>query len=395
MRIAHFVLDGAVVGGVERYLADLLAAPGGGLEHRVVLAGGERCAFAGRWPVTALPWSAEARHGATDVGALARDLSALGAVCLFHYPPSEAAVAAARRAGAPVAVFCHDHRWWCPSSTRFHALPGRSCGIRASAPACALRYYPLRCGGLRPGRMLRGFALADLGRETLAGADVVLAASAFMAEESARHGARVERTHVVPLPTAFAETPLLPAATATPPILLFASRLTREKGVASLLEAFGLMRETAVLEVAGTGIAAAAVARAAARHPKAERIRLLGRLDGAAMRDAYARAAAVVVPSLWPEPFGLVGIEALAAGRPVVTTGVGGMADWAREELGVATARPGGADFAAALDRVIAEPGWAERAREAGARWARERHSVAAHAARLAGILGPVAAPGV
>jgi len=381
-----------VVGGVERYLADLLGSGAGDLGHRVVLTAGTACAFAGPWPVTSQPWSAEGRHGAVDVAELAAAFASLDALCLFHYPPSDAALAAARHAGLPVALFCHDHRWWCASGSRYYARPARICGIRASTAACSLRYYPMRCGGLRPMPALRGLALASLGRETLAAAELVLTASTFMAAEAMRHGARAERTHVVPLPTAFAGRAPLPAPATAPPTLLFASRLTREKGAGLLLEAFRLMRQTAVLEIAGTGIAAAAVRRAVASHPRADRIRVLGPLDAAAMRDAYARASAVAVPSLWPEPFGLVGIEALAAGRPVVTTAVGGSSDWAREDLGVATVASGdAAALAAALDRVLAEPEWAARAREAGARWVGERHSVAAHVARLREVVGTVA----
>ena len=392
MKLAHFVEQGAVVGGVERYLADLLAADSVGLAHSVVLNEGHRCHFAAQWPVTTLPWSAEGRPA--PVAELARALAALGEVGVFHYPPGDAVLAAARRVGMAVAVFCHDHRWWCASASRYHAQLERVCGIRASTVACALRYYPLRCGGLRPGPMVRGLARAAVGRRALASADVVLAASAFMATEASLHGANAARTHVVPLPTGWADTPAPVPASGPLPVLLFASRLTPEKGVATLLEAFALMRTNAVLELAGTGISAAATARTVGAHPRADRIRLLGHLENRAMHDAYARASVVVVPSLWPEPFGLVGIEALATGRPVVATGVGGTADWARAVLGVVTVPPGHPqELAAALDRTLADPAWASRAREAGTRWVRERHSIAAHVARLREVLAPLSAP--
>jgi glycosyltransferase involved in cell wall biosynthesis len=214
-----------------------------------------------------------------------------------------------------------------------------------------------------------------------------------MATEAALHGAAPSRTHVAPLPSAYAARPPAPPPSLSPPTVLFASRLTPEKGVWTLLEAFGLMRTPAGLELAGAGIAAPAVARATAAHRCADRIRLLGHLEGAAMREAYARAAVVAVPSLWPEPFGLVGVEALASGRPVVTTGVGGITDWAQAELGVAVVAPGSAAaLAAALDRVLAEPVWAARARDAGASWVQEHHSAAAHAARLREVLAPLTA---
>jgi glycosyltransferase involved in cell wall biosynthesis len=389
MKLVHFALDGAVVGGVERYLADLLGSHAAGLEHAVVLEARGRCEFAGPWPVTTASWSAEASRHATDEAVLDELLASSDAVCLFHYPPSEATLATARKAGAPAALFCHDHRWWCASASRYHALTRRVCAIHASTPACALRYHALRCGGLAPGRLVRGLGRAAAGRRALARADAVLAASAFMAAEARLHGALPGRTHVVPLPTAAAD-PELPAprAPGAPPVVLFASRLTPEKGVATLLEAFALMRRPARLELAGTGIAAPWAAEVARAHPRAADITLLGHLERHAMAGALARAAVVAVPSLWPEPFGLVGIEALAAGRPVVATGVGGTADWARPELGVLVVPPGRpAALAEALDRAVTDPSWTERARTAGAVWVRERHSVAAHVARLTEVL--------
>ena len=389
MKLMHFALDGAIVGGVERYLADLLGSNAAGLEHAVVLEAGSRCEFAGRWPVTTAPWSAGATGHAADAARLEQALSTSDAVCLFHYPPSEAALTAARRAGAPVALFCHDHRWWCASASRYHALTRHVCTIHASTVACAVRYHALRCGGLAPGRLVRGLARAAAGRAALARADAVLAASAFMAAEARTHGAPPDRTHVVPLPTACTGTPpAAPRQSGSAPVVLFASRLTPEKGVATLLDAFALMRQPARLELAGTGIAAPWAARAAATHPRAADIKLLGFLERHAMDAALARAAVVAVPSLWPEPFGLVGIEALAAGRPVAATGVGGTADWARADLGVLVVPPGRpAALAEALDRAVTDPTWTERARTAGARWVRERHSIAAHVARLTDVL--------
>lgn len=395
MKLVHFVLSGAVGGGVERYLAELLVAPLPGLEHHVVLDHAGPCDFAGRWPVTPLAWSAEGRGPRADLRELTGALAGLGGVGLFHYPPTDRTLAAARRAGMRVAVFCHDHRWWCASASRYYARTRTICGIRATTVDCAARYHALRCGGLRPGPMVRGLGRAAAGRRALAAADAVLAASSFMVGEAVLHGADPTRTHLVPLATHLEDAPPASPRDGDPLVILFASRLTREKGVTLLLDAFARMHVRAELEIAGSGIAARATERAVAAHPARERIRLLGHLDGGGMRQAYARAAAVVVPSLWPEPFGLVGIEALAAGRPVVTTGVGGSADWARVDLGVLVVSPGDPEaLAAALDRILSDPDWTMRARTAGAPWARGRHSIATHEDRLRQILASPAAQG-
>jgi glycosyltransferase involved in cell wall biosynthesis len=82
-----------------------------------------------------------------------------------------------------------------------------------------------------------------------------------------------------------------------------------------------------------------------------ERVRFAGWLEPAQLASELASAAVGVVPSLWPEPFGLVGIEALALGRPVIASVTGGIPDWLHEDVGIGVP-PGDAR---ALARALAE----------------------------------------
>jgi glycosyltransferase involved in cell wall biosynthesis len=384
VRILHFAETGEVVGGVERYLETLLAAPVPDLGHAVITHAEGPCRFAGPWPSYVWPWRAP--RTSSGAGPAVPD-----AVPLFHGPPSPAALA--DLGDTPFAVFCHDHRWWCPSGTRFYLRPQLPCSIHASTLACGVRYHALRCGSLRVGPTIEGFLRARTGRDTLRQAAAVLCASRFMAGEAVRHGARSERVHVTPLP-APQFTAALPAASgAATPIILCASRLTPEKGIAWLLDAFALVDAPARLVIAGDGILAPWLDDAVRDHPRREGITVAGRLTNEALLAAYRDASVVVVPSVWPEPFGLVGIEALSLGRPVVTSGMGGIADWALPELGVLTARPFDApDLATALSRAIRAPEWSQRAQSRGAAWALERHGVAAHVTALRAALAPLAA---
>ncbi len=387
MRLLHFAESGAVVGGVERYLQALLAAPlsadGTGLEHAVVTHGDGPCEYAGSWPAAVWPWLGP--HTSAGPGP-ALD----GAVPLFHAPPSPAALADLAR--APFAVFCHDHKWWCPSATRFYLRPRTPCGIRASTMACGVRYHAKHCGSMRPAATVSGFARADIARDTLARAAAVLCASHFMAREAVRHGARPETVRVVPLPSPIVPDPDARHDAGVEPVILSASRLTPEKGIVELVDAFSLVRTPARLIIAGEGIGEEAVRQAVDALPMRGRITLAGRLADDAMRDAMAAAAVVAVPSLWPEPFGMAGIEALALGKPVVSSGMGGMSDWAMEEHGVLTADPSdAAAFALALDRALTEPQWTLRARADGATWVARRHGMAAHVTALTEALAGLA----
>ena len=97
----------------------------------------------------------------------------------------------------------------------------------------------------------------------------------------------------------------------------------------------------------------------------------------------------VAVPSIWDEPFGLVGLEAMAHSLPVVAFDVGGISEWLTGgETGLLVPRRDTHAFARALDALLRD---SERAREmgaAGARLLREHFSQAAHLNRLEDALG-------
>jgi glycosyltransferase involved in cell wall biosynthesis len=62
-----------------------------------------------------------------------------------------------------------------------------------------------------------------------------------------------------------------------------------------------------------------------------ERVEFLGELSGADRDELFARSHAVLMPGSWPEPFGLVAIEALACGAPVIARRVGGLDEIIRD----------------------------------------------------------------
>jgi glycosyltransferase involved in cell wall biosynthesis len=94
----------------------------------------------------------------------------------------------------------------------------------------------------------------------------------------------------------------------------------------------------------------------------------------------YRRARVVAFPSVWDEPFGLVGLEAAAHEKAVVAFAVGGVVDWLRHgETGIAVPNRDAAAFARALDELLGD---AERAAALGRRakqhvadaFSRDRH---------------------
>lgn len=87
----------------------------------------------------------------------------------------------------------------------------------------------------------------------------------------------------------------------------------------------------------------------------AQQVTLAGATDD--VRGAYAAADVVVFPPVWEEPFGLVPLEAMSVGRPVVASGTGGSAEYLEHEVNCLLVPPGDADaIAAAVARLEADP---------------------------------------
>jgi glycogen synthase len=96
-------------------------------------------------------------------------------------------------------------------------------------------------------------------------------------------------------------------------------------------------------------------------------VHFAGQLDRSEIAAAYARADATVFPVRWEEPWGLVPLESMAKGRPVVATGRGGSAEYLRDGENCLLFEAGDAEaLAAAVRRLADDPALRMRLREGG-----------------------------
>ncbi len=146
-------------------------------------------------------------------------------------------------------------------------------------------------------------------------------------------------------------------------------RIDPRKGIDLAIEAVALLPDGATLAVVGGGDAAhlAELRQLASERGVADRVTFTSS-ERDRLRDVYADADVVLFPVRWEEPWGLVPLEAMAVGTPVVASGRGGSAEFLRERENCLIFDPdqGGEALAAAIRELGDDPALRERLRSGG-----------------------------
>jgi glycosyltransferase involved in cell wall biosynthesis len=155
----------------------------------------------------------------------------------------------------------------------------------------------------------------------------VLVPSQYLREEAIRNGFAAEKIEVVPL-----FTKKNPNSTYVKPeknTILFVGRLDPLKGISEFLKSLSLISNiTWKVYIIGMGEGVIKYVKMAEDLGIGDRIEFLTNLNYSDLDEYYKKASVVVFPSMSPESFGLVGIEAMSFGRPVVAFDSGGPRDW-------------------------------------------------------------------
>jgi glycosyltransferase involved in cell wall biosynthesis len=231
----------------------------------------------------------------------------------------------------PAVLYAHTYYGTCISGRKCHAWPRIEPCSREFGGACLALYHVRRCGGFNPRTMWQLFQIQSKRKQHLGRYQAVLVASRHMREELARQCVSHNRLHLLPLfPTDSVPDSSAPVTKDSSGRILFLGRLMDVKGVDTLLEATSIaskrLEKRLTLTIAGDGPDRAKLEKAARRlgvHAE-----FTGWVNGESKSLLLRRADLVAVPSLWPEPFGLVGIEAGCWGVPAVGFAVGGIPDW-------------------------------------------------------------------
>jgi glycosyltransferase involved in cell wall biosynthesis len=204
--------------------------------------------------------------------------------------------------------------------------------------------------------------------------DRLLVGSRFMRDELLQNGFPKAKVHILPPIVPF--NPVNVTAVADEPVILCVAQLIRGKGIDLLLHALKKVSCDFRAVIVGAGNAEDELKDLCSTLNLKERVQFSGWIPNETIGEFYAKARVVVVPCRWPEPFGMIGLEAMHYGRPVVAFDVGGIPDWLENEVtGLLVAEQDVDALAASLERVLGNRQLAQQLGDKGLSRVKEKFS--------------------
>lgn len=227
----------------------------------------------------------------------------------------------------PVIRTMHGNQGSCPSGTRYLKRWSSPCDRAYSLSGCLWGRLVDRCGSARPRRIWKEFHRTRREMEH-AGQIPTLTVSAYLKEQMIRSGSPTDCLYTLHSPAPTVERPFQPPPPDDPPRFLFMGRVIPEKGVGWLLRSLAHVNTSVHIDIAGEG-EIDMYRQMAVRLGVNHQTTFHGWQESEELNALIQAARAVVFPSVWNEPAGLVTLEAAAHGRPVIAGKVGGIPEYA------------------------------------------------------------------
>ena len=340
--------------------------------------------FAGRFPHDG---SRTAEEVCADVDATFRP-----DVVFLHKTNDTGLLEALATGSAPVVRMIHDHELACMRGYRYNPITRCIC----TRPVSTRCLFP--CGASVARRNGPGFPLKWVGyveklRELAVNRRFAafIVASGYMRDDLTKNDFPASRLEVLP-PVPPENEEEFQSSFDGRNRIVFSGQLVRGKGVDVLLDSLALLRTPFEAVIAGDGGHRAYCERRCRRLGLGDRVRFTGFLPQENIREHYRDASVAVVSSVWPEPFGMVGLEAMRCGLPVVGFDVGGIKEWLQDgETGYLVPWMDRSGFARRLDSLLRDKLLARTLGENGREQAAARFGFASYLCNLESLLDRVA----
>jgi len=285
----------------------------------------------------------------------------------------------------PSLRFVHGFKLICPDGRKLLKAKRRICPFPLSYH-CQWRAHVYRCMPRNPfvglAKIHRSRKMTYLHRSR----SRMIVASRFMESILLYNGFEKERIAYVPLFTYLPEHEVS-VPSSDEPIILGVGRMVAEKGIDYLVRAFAKIARRAKLFIVGDGPALESLKSLVQALDISEKVSFPGWLPYERLGEFYRKCTLVVIPSIAPESFGMVGIEAMAYGKPVIAFDVGGISEWLKDgETGFLLPPRDEAGLREKINTLIEHPQLAEQMGGKARKAVMEKFSPKRHVERLISV---------
>ena len=229
----------------------------------------------------------------------------------------------------PTLKFVHDHSFYCPGGAKYLSAVKRICPFPYHPLRCFLMAYLTNCVSRHPIRLVKRIFQCGNILSLREDFDGIVVFSQVM--KKYLNDNKINNKEIAVM-SYFPGLISLRAKKRDTSMLLYVGRISREKGVNYLLRAVSGLEIDCKLVIVGDGYYLPYIKKLADRLGIAKRIEFTGWLTENELNYYYNVASVLVFPSLWPEPFGISGIEAMAHGLPVIAFNSGAVSEWLIEK---------------------------------------------------------------
>ncbi len=286
----------------------------------------------------------------------------------------------------PVVKTVHDVRLFCPG-LRWKVIPdsGEICnnpmGLTCFKNSC-YPFYPEKRSFFGN---LYTFFLMIYELKISKSIDRIIVPSSYVKEQLVRNG--FSKNNIAVIPHSIEKVPIREKETkeCRSKNILFVGKLDHIKGILQFIESLSLLKERDwMAEIIGEGNLQKEATTLVHKLGLNDRIHFYGNLSKEELNKHYASCAMVVIPSMVPESFGLVGIEAMSFGKPVVAFDSGGIREWlVHNETGFLVRRGDVRELADRVSQLLADPFLAKKMGIEGQKRVNERYRKEPHMERL------------
>ncbi|MBD2384417.1 glycosyltransferase family 4 protein [Cylindrospermum sp. FACHB-282] len=294
------------------------------------------------------------------------------------------------REECPAVFTLHNHSNYCPSGTKYLADRGKQCDRNMHPLGCAWGHLVDGCGSRRPQNILLNWqntynfldAVKKLSIPVIANSDYVrsqIISSGLSPERvvTLRCGVQSPKGTTEPLSREIHQNQRI----------LFVGRIVPYKGIEWLIKALAKTDQRVHLDIAGDGWGKPSMEKLAQQMGLSDRITWHGWCNSDKLATLYQQCLAVVFPSFWPEPAGLVTLEAYSRYRPVIASAVGGIPEHLQNGVtGILVPPNHISQLAAAINELASNYSLSRLMGIQGEAWFQEEFTIDVHVQRLENI---------